>query len=210
MVCIKCHSEIAVGTVFCPICGARQEALQIDSSLNAEIVMADTYVETKQTLNDWQIKEFKTARRKLFIRVASLILFLLGNGIFTLAAGGKIGEFFGLSVPSAFWGSLIVTYLFGDGIIAFFKKVWELILGAIASILAVVLYFVVVLILLLIVGFVLSLIANVLPEWVGYVLIIAAMYSGVVINIIGGIKNYNSYVMYKDEYLRYKQLNKRG
>ena len=178
MLCKNCNSQITTVSNFCPCCGAEL--------MNPQDVIEQIH-----------ITEYKTSRRKLIIRIASVAIFLI-LGLVKSIIIRDFTMFLMDSAPIAFWASFFVTYMIGDGIRAFFEKIWNAISTAAAIITSGILYGIVILIVLIVFLSILSLIANFIPEWVGNVVFIVLLYSGAILNIIAGIKNYNSMLLHNN------------
>ena len=90
--------------------------------------------------------------------------------------------------------------MLGDGILSFFSKIWSIICAVAGFICASILYGIVMLIILGVVLAILSMFGD-FALWFLVAAFIIALYAGVVVNLVAGIKDYNSYSMYKNTYL---------
>lgn len=193
MTCTNCQNEITIHSMFCSHCGTKQEPTE--AKLLYQEPLEETDVVDELIKSD-QRKEYKKSKRKLVIRISSTVLFLI-SGLVLCITDGDLLSFVAGIVPLSCWASYLVTYMLGDGILGFFSKVWSIICAVAAFVFASIFYGIIMLVLLFIVLVVLSMLGNV-ATWILGAAAIIGLYAGVVINIIAGIKDYNSVVMYKN------------
>ena len=193
MTCTNCQNEISIHSEFCTHCGTRQnpaEAKLIYQEPIRAIDVVDEFIKKDQR------KEYKKSKRRLIIRIFTIALFLLGGLILCITDGDLLSFVAGI-VPISCWASYLVTYMLGDGILGFFSKIWSIICAIAAFVFASILYGILMLILLFVILGILSLFGNI-ATWIFGAAGFIALYAGVVVNVIAGIKDYNSVVMYKN------------
>ena len=195
MNCTQCQNKIALHTEICPHCGTKQEHGE-EFKTNEVFEAAD---EMNEILEIMQIAEYKKSRRKLFIRVTTSVLFLLAGLILSIS-GEDLLAFPTIFLPLACWASYGVTYMLGDGILSFFSKIWSIICAVVGFICASILYGIIMVVILGVVLAILSMFGD-FALWFLVAAFIIALYAGVVVNLVAGIKDYNSYSMYKNTYL---------
>lgn len=194
MFCEKCKQEIAENSEFCKFCGAKQLNNEIEEVLATEEVEDGL---TREILLEW---EYNHSKKRLIIRGVSLALFFI-IGLINSIISKQFLSILTVVIPLSFWGSILAVYLFKDGIKEFFLKIWHAISAAIAFIAVSFLYGIVILIALilglLVLAAVLAIFGRFIPDWLALAVGFIIWYSGAVISIIGGIKDYISIAGYK-------------
>lgn len=201
MLCEKCGRPISQHSIYCHHCGAKQEYLMTPASYvePEPVAQPDNNLFSDVVSVVLQADAYKTARRKLGLRIVSIVLLLI------VALVGAIRDqgfelFLLLYLPGSFWCSLLFTYLLGDGILGLFKKIGTAIAGIIAWIGACILYGAVILFILAVAAIVIALLAGGIPPVVWTVLMCLGWYSGIVLTVVFGIRNYIDTNRYKDAY----------
>ncbi len=185
MTCTNCQNQIAIHSEFCTHCGTKQDPreaiLNSQEQLN-ETDAIDKFIEKEEA------EDYKTSKRKLVIRTATSILFLLAGLIYCIAEGNPL-SFVVIMLPLGCWASYAVTYMLGDGMLSFFSKIWSIICAVAAFVFTSIFYGVIMMVVLFVFLVVLSMLGNI-ATWILGGAAVIGLYSGVVINLIAGIKEY--------------------
>ena len=219
MLCEKCGREISYHATFCFHCGAKQErpttpiyptepVRPMAPVTPAGTVLQD-FTDCSNSSTDeivtamLQAEIYKMARRKLFLRIGTVGLFLILSLISSI---GRFDEFLLVSLPLSFWASVAVTYLLGDGIRGLFSKIGTAIAAALAWILAFFVYGIILVLVLAGIALLIACIFEAIPTALLNILVGLLWYGGVILTAIFGIRNYVDMHQYKDSYEQIRDM----